>query len=62
MTALSLYWRFCLALVLALAVTSIAAAGDVPSQRPIYAPSPAFSWTGIYLGLGGGTWLAPIAL
>jgi outer membrane immunogenic protein len=55
MTALSLYWRFCLALVLALAVTSIAAAGDVPSQRPIYAPSPAVNWTGIYLGLGGGT-------
>ena len=42
--------------------TVIAAAGDVPFQRPIYAPSPAFSWTGIYLGLGGGTWLAPIAL
>ena len=36
MLALSLWGKLCLALILASAVTSIAAAGDVPFQRPIY--------------------------
>jgi outer membrane immunogenic protein len=55
MTALNLCRTLCLASVLASAVTNIAAAGDGPFQRPIYAPGPAQNWTGIYLGLGGGT-------
>jgi class 3 adenylate cyclase len=47
--------KLCLASVLTSALTSIAAAGDVPFQRPIFAPTPALGWTGVYLGLGGGT-------
>jgi outer membrane immunogenic protein len=41
--------------VFALFLTSVAGAGDLPFQMPIVTPVPAFSWTGVYLGIGGGT-------
>ena len=55
MTALSLCQKLCLASVLTLAITSVAGAADLPFKMPIVAPVPAFSWTGVYLGISGGT-------
>jgi len=55
MTALSLCRKLCLASVLTSAVTSIAGAADLPFKMPIVAPTPAFSWTGVYFGISGGT-------
>jgi outer membrane immunogenic protein len=45
--------EFFLAAVCALALTGAAGAADLAA--PIIAPIPAFSWTGVYLGIGGGT-------
>ena len=42
-----------LAAVCALAFTGVAGAADL--ALPVVAPVPVFSWTGVYLGIGGGT-------
>ena len=42
-----------LAAVCALAFTGVAGAADL--ALPVVAPAPVFSWTGVYLGIGGGT-------
>src|SRR6476469_10034568 len=55
MTAQSFCPKLYLALVFASAVTSIAGAADLPFKMPIVTPTPAFSWTGVYIGIGGGT-------
>ena len=47
--------KLCLASIFVAAVTSIARAADLPFKMPVVAPVPAFSWTGVYLGIGGGT-------
>ena len=47
--------ELCLASVFALALTGVAGAADLPFKMPIVAPIPVFSWTGVYLGIGGGT-------
>lgn len=44
-----------LASVFALGLTSVAGAADLAVKAPIVAPVPVFSWTGIYIGIGGGT-------
>jgi outer membrane immunogenic protein len=44
-----------LASVFALALTRVAGAADLAVLPPIVAPVPVFSWTGVYLGIGGGT-------
>lgn len=46
--------ELCLASVFALAFTGVAGAADLAVKAPIVAPVPVFSWTGIYLGVGGG--------
>ena len=45
--------ELCLAAAYALALTDVAGAADLAA--PILAPVPVFSWTGVYLGIGGGT-------
>ena len=55
MTVLNLCRKRCLAPVFALAITSGACAADLPFKMPVVAPVPAFSWTGVYLEIGGGT-------
>jgi outer membrane immunogenic protein len=55
MTILNLCRKRCLAPVFALAITSGACAAHLPFKMPVVAPVPAFSWTGVYLGIGGGT-------
>ena len=47
--------HFCLASVYALALTGVAGAADLAVKAPVVPPVPAFSWTGVYLGIGGGT-------
>ena len=47
--------ELCLAAACALALTGVAGAADLPVKMPIVATIPAFSWTGVYLGIGGGT-------
>ena len=47
--------ELCLASVFALALTGVAGAADLAVKAPIFAPPPVFSWTGIYIGIGGGT-------
>ena len=44
-----------LASVFSLALTGVAGAADLPFKMPIVAQAPVFSWTGVYLGIGGGT-------
>ena len=44
-----------LASVFALALAGVADAADLPVPPPIVAPVSVFSWTGVYLGIGGGT-------
>ena len=44
----------CLASVYALALTGVAGAADLAVKPPIVPPVPVFSWTGVYLGIGGG--------
>jgi outer membrane immunogenic protein len=45
-----------LASVFALALTGAAGAADLAVRAPVYAPPiPVYSWTGFYLGVGGGT-------
>src|ERR1700693_2526361 len=46
--------ELCLASVYALALTGVAGAADLAVKAPIVPPVPAFSWTGVYLGIGGG--------
>ena len=46
--------ELCLALVYALALTGVAGAADLGFKAPIVPPVPVFSWTGVYLGIGGG--------
>jgi outer membrane immunogenic protein len=55
MAALCLCRKLWLASAFSLAVTTVASAGDPPFKMPIVAPTPLFSWTGVYLGLSGGT-------
>ena len=47
--------ELCLASVYALALTGAAGAADLAVKSPIVPPVPVFSWTGVYLGIGGGT-------
>jgi outer membrane immunogenic protein len=47
--------ELCLIWVCTLALTGVAAAADLALTPPIVAPVPLFSWTGVYLGIGGGT-------
>jgi hypothetical protein len=51
MAVLTRSWEFCLASVCALALTGVAGAADQSFKAPV----PVFSWTGVYLGIGGGT-------
>ena len=44
-----------IAAIFTLLLTSVAGAADLPFKTPTVAPVPAFSWTGLYLGIGGGT-------
>jgi outer membrane immunogenic protein len=53
--ALSLCRKLCVAPIFTSAVTGVAGAADLPIKMPIIPPTPAFSWTGVYLGIGGGT-------
>ena len=46
--------ELCLASVYALALTGVAGAADLTVKAPIVPPVPVFSWTGVYLGIGGG--------
>ncbi len=48
------YRELCLASVFALALTGVAGAADLPVKAPIVVPVPVYSWTGFYIGLGGG--------
>ena len=57
MAALCLCRKLWLASVFALAITMVASAGDLPFKMPIVAPSPLFSWTGVYLGIRWRHWL-----
>jgi outer membrane immunogenic protein len=41
--------------VVALGFSGIAGAADLAVKAPVMTPLPGFSWTGIYLGIGGGT-------
>jgi outer membrane immunogenic protein len=45
----------CLASAFAFALTGVAGAADLTVKTPIFAPVPVFSWTGVYVGIGGGT-------
>lgn len=47
--------ELCLASVFALALTGAAGAADLAVKAPILAPVVGWSWTGLYLGVGGGT-------
>jgi opacity protein-like surface antigen len=47
--------ELCLASVYAIALTGVAGAADLAVKAPTVPPVPAFSWTGVYLGIGGGT-------
>ena len=47
--------ELCLAAAYALALTGVAGAADLGVKAPIVPPIPVFSWTGVYLGIGGGT-------
>ena len=44
-----------LASVYVLALTGVAGAADLANMAPIVPLVPVFSWTGVYLGIGGGT-------
>jgi outer membrane immunogenic protein len=55
MTDLGLWRKLCLTSAFTLAITTVAGAADLPFKMPIVAPTPTFSWSGVYLGLGGGT-------
>ena len=54
MAALNRRRELCLASVYALALTGVAGAADLTVKAPIVPPVPVFSWTGVYLGIGGG--------
>ena len=47
--------KFLLASVVSLEIAGTASAADLGVRAPIFAPPPVFSWTGIYIGIGGGT-------
>jgi outer membrane immunogenic protein len=47
--------ELCLASAYVLALTAVSSAADLGVPPPIVAPIPVFSWTGVYLGIGGGT-------
>ena len=47
--------ELCLVSVYVSALTGVAGAADLAVKTPIVAPVPVFSWTGVYLGIGGGT-------
>lgn len=47
--------RVLLASAAVLGLTGIAGAADLAVRAPIVAPPPVWSWTGFYLGIGGGT-------
>ena len=47
--------ELCLAAAYALALTGVVGAADLGVKAPIVPPVPVFSWTGVYLGIGGGT-------
>jgi outer membrane immunogenic protein len=55
MSALSFHRKLCLVSIFALALSRVAGAADLPFKMPVIAPDPNFSWTGVYLGIGGGT-------
>ena len=45
--------ELCLAAAYALALTGVVGAADLGVKAPIVPPVPVFSWTGVYLGIGG---------
>jgi outer membrane immunogenic protein len=47
--------RILFSAAVALSFSGIAGAADLAVKAPVMTPSPGFSWTGIYLGIGGGT-------
>lgn len=56
MNVLKRHRELALASVFALALTGAAGAADLAVKAPVYAPPiPVYSWTGFYLGVGGGT-------
>jgi outer membrane immunogenic protein len=55
MAVLNRHRELFLAAIYVLALTGVAGAADLPFKMPIVAPVPVFSWTGVYLGIGGGT-------
>lgn len=56
MSIIKRHRELALASVFALALTGAAGAADLTVKGPVYAPPlPVYSWTGFYLGVGGGT-------
>ena len=47
--------KFLIASPAVLGIVGTASAADLGVRAPIVAPPPVFSWTGIYIGIGGGT-------
>ena len=47
--------KFLIASAAVLGIVGTASAADLGVRAPIVAPPPVFSWTGIYIGIGGGT-------
>ena len=47
--------KFLVASAAVLGIVGTASAADLGVRAPIVAPPPVFSWTGIYIGIGGGT-------
>lgn len=55
MSIIKRHRELALASVFALALTGAAGAADLAVKAPIVAPVPVHSWTGFYLGVGGGS-------
>ena len=47
--------RVATASVLVLGMIGAASAADLIVKAPVVAPVPVFSWTGVYIGIGGGS-------
>jgi outer membrane immunogenic protein len=47
--------KFLLTSAAVLGISGAASAADLGVRAPIVAPVPVFSWTGLYIGIGGGT-------
>ncbi len=47
--------KFLLTSAAVLGISGAASAADLGVRAPIVAPVPVFSWSGVYIGIGGGT-------